>query len=744
MLVAGFARRVPPEAVWSTDLEKMQRDDVAVFVDFENVYVSVREKFDATPNFELIMDRCEDYGRIVIARAYADWYRYPRVTSALFANGVEPMYVPTYYYDREAGRTGRPIKNSVDIHLCIDAMRTLYSQPHILKYVLVTGDRDFIPLVNAIRQQGKEVIIIGIGGAASAHLAQSGDEFLFYEQIADLKAPGQDQVQARMAAAQELVAQPQEGRARNGDRERIERDRNERTERDRTERDRGERDRAERDRTERAERDRPERDRTERPDRPDRKPSRQQPPEPIEITPIEVPAELPTAAIESGTKSPYDTLVDAIHLARQRGFVVNLGSLKVVMRELDSTFHEGKVKDNNGRGFAKFKDFVKEAENRGKVQIFTNGTVTEVFLPGEDPYRLSQFAEDLTPQRVEQELETELAQEIAPALTPEAAAAVFDPVIESPTEAPPAQTSELPPVLAEFANDPDDTTRRTFADREWDVFRSTMSQFSEPVRFTEIFNALRGLRNQEVMELTNNELKELVKQSINRGMLQRTGRGAKAYYRLSSQYRKQPAPTPEQPQTELSAEISEWLRGATGDTSTDSQAPDSSSSAEAESPSTAIVPALTEVRRSRVYDRSGAAEPAAISQEQANSGTDHVLQADVPAEVSAVGIEEPITEPISESKKRRNRRKASQQANGSDDEAAAEVASPPAAAGATAEAASAASSSTNRRRKKTPADAAATVEVAPVPAAAEEGETEAAPKRRRRRKAAEQNGETQG
>ena len=51
-----------------------------------------------------------------------------------------------------------------------------------------------------------------------------------------------------------------------------------------------------------------------------------------------------------------------------------------------------------------------------------------------------------------------------------------------------------------------------------------MSQFTEPVRFADIFNALRGLRNQEVVELTNNELKELVKQAINRGILQRTGR----------------------------------------------------------------------------------------------------------------------------------------------------------------------------------------------------------------------------
>src|SRR3954463_665782 len=173
------------------------RPDVAVFIDFENVYVSVRDKLDANPNFEMIMDRVEDFGRVVIARAYADWYRYPRVTSALYASGVEPMYVPTYYYDREMGRTGRAIKNSVDMNLCIDAMKTLYTNTNIAKFVLATGDRDFIPLVNSIRQQGKEVIVIGIGGAASAHLAQSADEFIFYEQLIGKKPTELDQDQPR-------------------------------------------------------------------------------------------------------------------------------------------------------------------------------------------------------------------------------------------------------------------------------------------------------------------------------------------------------------------------------------------------------------------------------------------------------------------------------------------------------------------------------------------------------------------
>lgn len=104
-------------------LYEHRRPDVAVFIDFENVYVSVRDKLDENPNFETIMDRCHDLGRVIIARAYADWYRYPRITSALYANSIEPMYVPTYYYDKDVGRTGRAIKNSVDMNICIDAMK---------------------------------------------------------------------------------------------------------------------------------------------------------------------------------------------------------------------------------------------------------------------------------------------------------------------------------------------------------------------------------------------------------------------------------------------------------------------------------------------------------------------------------------------------------------------------------------------------------------------------------------------
>jgi hypothetical protein len=39
-------------------MAEQSRRDVAVFIDFENIYVSVRDKLDANPHFEIIMDNC--------------------------------------------------------------------------------------------------------------------------------------------------------------------------------------------------------------------------------------------------------------------------------------------------------------------------------------------------------------------------------------------------------------------------------------------------------------------------------------------------------------------------------------------------------------------------------------------------------------------------------------------------------------------------------------------------------------
>jgi hypothetical protein len=386
------------------------------------------------------------------------------VTNALYANSIEPMYVPTYYYDRDEGRIGRAIKNSVDIHMCIDCMKTLYTHPNIETYVIITGDRDFIPLINAIRQQGKKAIVIGVADAASSHLAQSADEFIFYSQL--LNGKGQD--------AEE------------------------------------------------------------------RKPTGQE-------------------------QDAYQTLVQAVKLARQRGNLATLATLKLLMIEILGDFDETKLKDQHGKPFERFRDFVREAERRGLVQIFSSGAVTEVYLPGEDPLKLSQFAPEPLG---DEEIDTmPIPQSPPPPALPTpaeatptktrsrrggrkpknaaAAIAAEEPVVEAAPE--PTPVVEATPVQAPAeAFEPElmetDGSAEDIGEVEWHIFSQMMGQFDQPVLFIEIFDSLRALRNKEVLDLSNKQMKDLIKESINRKMLVRTTRGTHAYYKLNPEW--QPAAEP--------------------------------------------------------------------------------------------------------------------------------------------------------------------------------------------------------
>ena len=155
-------------------------EDVVVFFDFENIVYSLRNMLGENPNFEVLMDKCQEYGRIVLARAYADWSRHNTVIAPLQASGFDPVYVPTYFYESKE-RKAR--KNAVDIHIAIEAVEVMFTQPHINTFILLTGDKDFIPLANALRRNGKTVIAIGVQGTTSPYMRQATDDFVFYHQL---------------------------------------------------------------------------------------------------------------------------------------------------------------------------------------------------------------------------------------------------------------------------------------------------------------------------------------------------------------------------------------------------------------------------------------------------------------------------------------------------------------------------------------------------------------------------------
>ena len=171
-------------------------DDVALFIDWENFKISLASGH-RTPNVSALKEEVGNHGRVVVAKAYADWVsRAPELRGAsqftndppaLYAAGIEPVYVPTRLPPVGAAdsyRTAR-IKNSVDVKMTADCIECAHSYSNIGTYVLVSGDSDFIHVINTLRAMGKRVIIIGVSWSTSRRLADQVDGLILYDMDVD-------------------------------------------------------------------------------------------------------------------------------------------------------------------------------------------------------------------------------------------------------------------------------------------------------------------------------------------------------------------------------------------------------------------------------------------------------------------------------------------------------------------------------------------------------------------------------
>ena len=170
-----------------------QGEDVALFIDWENFKISLATG-RRLPNVSALKEEVSNLGRVVVAKAYADWVtRAPELRGAsqfindppaLYAAGIEPVYVPTRLFQggsgSEPGRNVR-VKNSVDVKMTADCIEIAHSYPNIGTYVLVSGDSDFIHVVNTLRTMGKRVVIIGVSWATSRRLADQVDGLILYD-----------------------------------------------------------------------------------------------------------------------------------------------------------------------------------------------------------------------------------------------------------------------------------------------------------------------------------------------------------------------------------------------------------------------------------------------------------------------------------------------------------------------------------------------------------------------------------
>jgi len=148
--------------------------NMALYCDFENVALGVRDAKYAAFDIGKVLERLLLKGNIVVRKAYCDWARYKDFKAPMHEAAFELIEIP---HVRQSG------KNSADIRMVVDALDLCYTKSHVDTFVVISGDSDFSPLVSKLRENNKTVIGIGVKNSTSDLLTAICDEFIYYDDL---------------------------------------------------------------------------------------------------------------------------------------------------------------------------------------------------------------------------------------------------------------------------------------------------------------------------------------------------------------------------------------------------------------------------------------------------------------------------------------------------------------------------------------------------------------------------------
>ena len=381
-------------------------EDLAIFIDWENIYISTVSEYNSKPNVSAILEKAREYGRIVSATAYADWTEgdFRQAPPTLYSNGISPRYISARYFP--GGRAQKRRTNSIDVMLAVECSDFLHNHPQVDTYVLVTGDGDFIPLVSLLRSQGKNVVVIGVSEATSYHLIESADHFISYSSL-------------------------------------LEEDRAART--------------------------------------PDRDPKKK-------------------------ATDPYGELVRAVETLKNGGKTRVLGQVKQQMIVQLGSF------DERNEGFKKFKDFVVEAERRGLVNTVDQDLELQVYLPDE---------------KVPEQPESDLAADEPKETAESSSGGNGRPNDRGNGRSAKETPAESPEQTEEF------DLLEDLTPYELKTITKSMANLRQPASFVEIFGSIRDLDERGELELTREEISDVITAMLESDFLTRVR--AKPYQQARSE-----------------------------------------------------------------------------------------------------------------------------------------------------------------------------------------------------------------
>src|SRR3954452_5912022 len=158
---------------------------IAEFIDFDNIEIGVKSTLQREFDVAAVLDALKERGEIVTKIAYANWGRQESSTRQLAEHAVQMV---------QRDPSPRGDKNGADINLALDALEMAFTHDHINAFAIVSGDSDFIALVNKLKQYDKRIFVVGGRAFTSTILQKNCHEFIAYESVMDDR-PGRHQEQ---------------------------------------------------------------------------------------------------------------------------------------------------------------------------------------------------------------------------------------------------------------------------------------------------------------------------------------------------------------------------------------------------------------------------------------------------------------------------------------------------------------------------------------------------------------------
>ena len=137
---------------------RRNRKNIALFVDGPNI---IRKEFSI--NLDDLRKVVEPYGRIIIGKVFLNQFASEKLIEAISNQGFEPAI---HLAGEEA--------SDVDVPLAVNATKAIYNTD-VDVIAIASRDADFLPVVQAAKEKGKQVIIVGMQPGFSKALQKAAD-----------------------------------------------------------------------------------------------------------------------------------------------------------------------------------------------------------------------------------------------------------------------------------------------------------------------------------------------------------------------------------------------------------------------------------------------------------------------------------------------------------------------------------------------------------------------------------------